>query len=948
MGENLGKPLKPDSRANNSLSLNLVPSNLKGLTSAYSIHQPMGNMPSPLSSSYPSSLNPESVYSVATSATGSSMDSATGMLQFDMKNPGVPVTTNGIPQNLAVAAAATAIGNCQNNSFAVQKQQALQAQFNNAMSAGSAKAVHQQVSMVPNPQFQQAQPPPHMFQPPQMFEIPQNMQGIVYNPAMQRPQMIAQGNIRQQGINMPMNEEEMYNLQLRIQQQQQQQFTQQQLKLQMQQMQSQQAQQLQFRNPQVQQVAQQQKQVRMLAPSMNPQFAFRPQPGMNMATQMGPMPVGNGALRLVKSSPMVNQLAHQMPNLMPNQIPMQMPNQMPGQVQNPMASPINIIPTSAPTNSLAAAAAAAALSARQNAYRNPSQPGTRVRRSFSTSSPLSQSTQASSPSQKAHQRIASKPVYSNGNTPTAIHFSNSDLSAAVLSPNSPTFQISQYPSPSTTISEIDGVDDGSSLMSPTVSPFMANMPAIRFPAEIKRPSTEYSVDEVMANAEHELNGGEKPKRRRSNAHGQLVRRLSSTSESGPAATFDVNSPGNSGSPPSGPTRKPPTPTQASANIPMGQRRSVSRYGSSPVMRSPITGSFSPTSSAAAPLKENATKANANNTSSAINTSFGSQGQQLVFPLNPIQGTNATFEHESIASFSGERKDMASGSGANSSSSNPRGRTRAVSGNGMGRFEVLTFHQYENHMTPEDKRLKQHQKGGANNGASAATINAGAAVPTNVPKPKKENVNSESNKVSSSSPVPKAEKGVTAPPNLLRASSLGPDGMLAKRVSMVKEEDEDEFPLGDKGSRGPSQVKSTDQDRPAESKNIVRQPEKPDDSEKPNQDKEGFSTETSKSSSGSGMEDNNFIIFQNGSEKGNGVYLFEGHDDTTIFNEGGSEFKQLDDDLNKFMDYSFDMSAIDGSANGSGNLLINDPMVVGDEFINGELVFDGTNQPRMYF
>lgn len=852
MAESLSKSLKPDGRMNN-LSLNLVQSNLKGMNPAYSIHQPLANVSSPLSTPSPSSLNHDSLYSTATSAT--SMDSSIGLLQFDMKNPGIPITTNGIPQNMAVAAAATAIGNSQTNSFAVQKQQALQAQFNNAMSAGSAKAVqqqHQQLSMMQN----QFQPAPHMLQQQPIFQVPQNMQGMVYGPGVQRPQMV--GPIRQGA-----SEQDLYNMQSRIQQQPQ-------LKLQMQQMQLQQAQQ-QFRNQQpiMQQQQQQQpviqKQARMLAPSMNQQFAFRPQPGI--PTQMGPVQVGQG-LRVVKSSPMVSQMVPQMHNQIPHQMSMHMPNQISN--QNQMASP-----SSAPSNSLAAAAAAAALSARQNAYRVPNQPGTRVRRSFSTSSPLAQS--QSSPSQKVPPR-SSKPAYSNGNTPTTMHFPTTDLSASVLSPNSPTFQISQYPSPSTTVSEIDAMDDGSTLMSPTVSPFLSNMPAIRFPAEVKRPSTEYSVDEVIANAELEMNG-DKPKRRRSNAHGQpLSRRLSSASESG-QLSLDTNSPGNSGSPPSTVPRKPPTPTQTAAGMHLNQRRSLNRYASNPAMQSPKAGQFSPTSSAAAP-KDNHAKVN---TSSAGNTSFGGQGQQLVFPLNPIQGNSATFEHESIVSFS-DRND-------NGASSVPRGRARAVSANGMGRFEVLTFHQYEKPMTLEDKRLKQQQKS--------------AAVPA---KNKKENVNSESK---GSSPVPKVEKSVVVtPPKLLRVpSSLGLDNS-GKRVSMVKEEDEEE-------------VRAEPNTEPS------KEPEKLD-AEKPLEE----------NNNGSSDGDDFHDLFPNGSEEA--MYLFE-PDDTTIFSNNGAG---LDEELNKFMDYSFDMVTLDGTGNNnnnnSTNLMMNDATVVGDDFIDAaELGFNGS-------
>ena len=70
-----------------------------------------------------------------------------------------------------------------------------------------------------------------------------------------------------------------------------------------------------------------------------------------------------------------------------------------------------------------------------------------------------------------------------------------------MSPNSPTFQVNQIPSPSTTISEIETYDDIASLASPIVSPFMPNMPAIRFPTDSKRPSQDYSVDEVASNGD---------------------------------------------------------------------------------------------------------------------------------------------------------------------------------------------------------------------------------------------------------------------------------------------------------------------------------------------------------------------------------------------------------------------------------------------------------------
>lgn len=405
---------------------------------------------------------------------------------------------------------------------------------------------------------------------------------------------------------------------------------------------------------------------------------------------------------MVNQLGMPNQRPTQMHIQMPNSMPNSMPNAMPPHMVKPGSSPVNTIPTSAPSSNLAAAAAAAALSARQHAYRNANPATTRIRRSVSTSSQLSNQLQ----SQMAQQWIQPKKSSSNGNTPTSLHFGPSiDLSSAIISPNSPTFQISQYPSPSTTSSEIDGLDDGANLMSPIVSPFLSNMPPVRFPTEAKRPNVDYSVDEVMSTDTADFKSPsitENPKRRRSNVHGHaadLGRRLSSASESGQlGSNVDFNSPSSSGSPPPpitseysspaiGPVgghRKPPTPTLSAASIHLNQRRSGGRYVS-PVARSPMSGSFSPTSGTTLSREKTPTL--------QTTPSFGSQGQQIVFPLNSAQGI-----------------DDSRGSVEEKGQSPGKNWVRPGSTNGgMGRFEVLTFHQYENPPSTEDKRLKQKQK-----------------------------------------------------------------------------------------------------------------------------------------------------------------------------------------------------------------------------------------------
>ena len=87
---------------------------------------------------------------------------------------------------------------------------------------------------------------------------------------------------------------------------------------------------------------------------------------------------------------------------------------------------------------------------------------------------------------------------------------------------------------------------------------MPNMPAIRFPTDSKRPSQDYSVDEVASNGDHDLI--EPTKRQRSNTQGsQIVRRLSSTSETSVRPVGDVTSPKSISSSPCNSSRKPLTP-----------------------------------------------------------------------------------------------------------------------------------------------------------------------------------------------------------------------------------------------------------------------------------------------------------------------------------------------------------------------------------------------------
>lgn len=880
------------------------------------------------------------------------MDS-NGMLHFDSKNPGIPVTTNGIPQNLAVAAAATAFDNSHMNNFAVQKQQALQAQFNNAMSTGSAKAVQQQhqqvqVPIMHNPQFQQ-----HMFQQaqqsqhsqqPQMFQMPQvphpQGQGMMYGQPMPPPQGMA------------ITEQDLINMQVRIQHQLQLPLTQQQqMKLQMQLRQLQHIhQQMQMRNHQ----QGQQLKPRMAAP-INPQFAFRPQPGM--VPQMGQVPVpqipiNSNGLRIVKSSPMVSQLANQPQNVPQMQQQPQEPQQQQQQIPTPMAAPV--IPTSAPnSNPIAAAAAAAALSARQ--YRNPNQTGPRMGRSFSTSSHLSQPAQPPNPLPQQPLR-----VYSNSNTPTSMHFSPVDFSGSVLSPNSPNFL--QYPSPSTTFNEVEGMDDGSSLMSPIVSPFMPNMPAIRFPTDAKRPSTDYSMDEVIAGADGEVTGsGEKPKRLRSNAQGtQIPRRLSSASDSGQL------SPGSNESPPAGNfTRKPPTPTLATNNLHLSGRRPVAgRYG--PGVRSPpITSPFSPPSSAAA-SRENLVLAPRTTPTSAptVSPAFGSQGQQLVFPLNP--GSTTKFENESIVTFDRKEGGIVTGGngGTGGNSGNARGRARAISAsNGMGRFEVLTFHQYEKPQTAEDRRLKQQQKinatpaGGPNTTKAKVTplepstgtsISSGPErAPPTLTSP------------SSVSPVAKVESPSPVKPARGMATLSAPDGMSngAKRVSMVREEEEEESgennnnnnnsDSNNNSNNGHGSKESTERAAPAQTqvgseKLNNNSPEKSghgvNDDGINNSNFNGFPTSVGNAplqmESLTNSNDHDHI-----SVEGNVDGLVDGHgnsglfilDDPTMFND--NHLNQDDslgvEDLSKFMDYSYEMNH-SGSMS-SGSLMMHDAtMVINDD------------------
>lgn len=649
--------VKPDIKPP-PVPLNLMQSDLKGMPAGYSAHRPIMPSPQPLQEGY----YPDN--------------------HIVFVDPNVPTSTPGVNSqtSLAAAAAAAAIGNSRTASFMVRKQQAMQEQYNNAMSAEAGKAAQQQhlqqAPIMPHQQIMQANPQMNRQQ--IVFQTPV---GVAYKQQMapkQQPQQSTNGQSQQpmqfQIYQPPQSQQQP------VQQQQQQQLQQPQPHVQQQQpLQSQPPQRAQ-KAPLTQQEQVQRFQLQQLQQYQAQQYrqhhlqqAQQQMPAPSIQAARNPVMMHNG-LKVVKSSSMINQLGATRPHQTHKT------NSMPGNMASPS---INGIPTSAPSSSLAAAAAAAALSQR----RNSSQTATRMRRSFSSSSqnqplPPKVSQQWAQPQQMP---------YSNSSTPTSMHFgSGADLSAGMFSPNSPTFPISQYPSPSTTGSEIDPGDDGSNLMSPIVSPFLPNMPPIWFHTDAKRPGMEYSVDEVMANAECHDSGSnngsmtsEISKRRRSNAHihVDINRRLSSPGELSnvPATSFEFHSPSSSGSP-AGPTgsgfvspamgpvtcRKPPTPTLSATTLQMTPRL-PGKHGSSPMSKSPRNGSFSPTDSTSSSREKTPVPATA---------AFASQGQQLVFPL--MQMGDHTIETKEI-------------------SPDPRYTDQA---NGMGRFDVLKFHMYE---APDDRR-----------------------------------------------------------------------------------------------------------------------------------------------------------------------------------------------------------------------------------------------------
>lgn len=463
-------------------------------------------------------------------------------------------------------------------------------------------------------------------------------------------------------------------------------------------------------------------------------------PAPSLQPPRNPLLIPNG-LKVVKSSPMVNQLGgarahHQGVKT----------KSMPGNLASPL---INSIPTSAPVNSAAAAAAAAALSQR----RGNNQAGTRIRRSYSSTSQA----QALTPKFGGQQWIQPKQgaAFSNGSTPASLHFgSGVDLSQGMFSPNSPNFPGSQYPSPSTTASEIEPGDDGSNLRSPIVSPFLPNMTPVWFSADAnRRLSIDNSVDGIVAGdyTDSETNVGsmtsESSKRRRSNVHMDMNMMKQFSSPIDPAAfasmSFDVNSPGSSGSPPplagsgfispatgggaagAGGNRKPLTPTLSATNIQMKQ---PGKYGSSPIARSPDTASFSPTDSMSSSREKTPVPV-------PVPSSFDSIGQQPVFPLKQMGDHPVDF------------KDMLT-----------PGPAQTTLANGTGKFEVLTFHQYER---PEDKRKPKA------NGGDPAKLQV-------QPQPQQQQQSS-------------ADTEKMAPPLTRNASAVDTS---AKGVSMVKEEEEE--------------------------------------------------------------------------------------------------------------------------------------------------------------
>lgn len=842
---------KPD---RGHLSLNLVQSNLtnlKNVNPSYSFHQ--SHLTSPATTPSPSSINHDTLYSANLST--SSLD--TGLSSQE-------ANSLKVSQNMGiVSGTTTADGNNFQQPVTFQKPQVLQTPYNNSMSAGSAKSVQQQ--------YAYPQQPIIFTQPGAFAQTVQAPPMVIYND--------------QELLKLQQQQLQLQQQQLQQQQQQQQQpqpmVIPQQFNFVNQQQQLKQFQQ--FQQYQQAQLRQQQQQQQMAQRVQNPQFVFRQVPGGPASPQM-PSPLSTTA-------------------------------QKPGQMftSSPAAS------TSFQSTPLATTAAA--IPTRQSNFRNQVPPGPRIRRSFSTSSPLSQT--ASSTVHKAPARSTQKGPYIHAN----IHFSNTDLSSAVMSPNSPTFQVNQIPSPSTTISEIETYDDIASLASPIVSPFMPNMPAIRFPTDSKRPNQDYSVDEVASNGDHDLI--EPTKRQRSNTQGsQIVRRLSSTSETSVRPVGDVTSPKSISSSPCNSSRKPltPAPSANSTNdthiastpsvptIPattssstvsaptitttttmasntttktLSTKKNAGRFNNTTIVRSPISGSFSTSTVSSAVAKKDNNKPTTStfsvNIGSAGVSSFGSQGQQLVFPLNPVNGANQ-FENESIATLSGNASTSANHGKETSFSGRSRANAQNAN-NGMGRFEVLTFHQYEKPMTPEDRRLKQKQKQQKND-SKDKTLKARSST--------------------------QAAK---------------------KRVSMVKEENEDiekSFKKEENKDPGSDNLKNG-RENPSmalmDSSMTTVSTESTSSDSAPAETNTALTT-TAASSGNSPLT----IVPEIKSEPGvlahddikpdNDVYMFDG-DDTTIFTSSATVLD--DEDFSNIMDYSFG-----GDHGTTGNLLMmHDPTIVDD-------------------
>ena len=79
-----------------------------------------------------------------------------------------------------------------------------------------------------------------------------------------------------------------------------------------------------------------------------------------------------------------------------------------------------------------------------------------------------------------------------------------------------------------------------------------------------------------------------------------------------------------------------------------------------------------------------------NIGSAGVSSFGSARAATALPLNPVNGTNQ-FENESIATLSGNASTSANHGKETSFSGRSRANAQNAN-NGMGRFEILTFHR----------------------------------------------------------------------------------------------------------------------------------------------------------------------------------------------------------------------------------------------------------------